>query len=175
MAILNLSSRYKSWCIMRVLFFITFFILLTGCGSSSSLVKDFHLSGDEYVISLAKDCVDFHLARESNAIDMSSRSLVTQIDSAKVSSTFAYPYILIDFYSSENINDYATALGCLFDRLTGAVVGYESLNWNDYDRDSVSLPHYEFPSKYRDMFNSLGMWFDLDVNEIRKRLESFEE
>lgn len=138
---------------------------------SGNLVSSYHMESEVYILDLIVRCFKEGLQQEANSIDMKNRLPVNQIDEANVSASFSYPYLSVTFVSSKNTVHSVTGLSCIYDRVSGDILGISSYNWDSPERDIFYYPpKVVLSERYRGREEDLYFGFNLDYQMVIKEL-----
>ena len=114
--------------------------LLSPFCSASELVSSYYMENEAYITDLLVRCVAKHVQEKTNTIDQTTNLPVSQLDSASISLSFAYPYVGVSFGASKSMMHRVTAMHCVFDRINGDILGIDSYNWNSSEEDITYYP-----------------------------------
>ena len=114
--------------------------LLSPFCSASELVSSYYMENEAYITDLLVRCVAKHVQEKTNTIDQTTNLPVSQLDTASIGLSFAYPYGGVSFRASKSMTHRLTAMGCTFDRLSGDILGIDSYNWNAPEEDITYYP-----------------------------------
>lgn len=146
---------------------------------AEDLIVRHHIESEDYILGLIDSCLK--IANEKGANTVADNGLpVKEIDQLAVTMPFVLNRVSVSFSSSQNITHYVYSLRCSFDRFTGELRSFVSLNPHTRESDIIENTMPEIPKRYaresedemgKELFK-LGFGFELSYENYLTKYRS---